>query len=151
MNTNIAWLTNTLLILLHYARFVTLSTSPEVVRVASPISNADECIACHYETSSQLGVLFIDIPTADVSEYVEMGLDTEIVVSFLSLLFLAISLSFLLDKFVIQRIGYINEYLHSFSAGNLSERLPLADEPADELDILAITINEMAEEIEKGA
>ena len=130
-------------------RFVTLSASPNMVRVASPISNADECAACHDETSSQLGVLFIDIPTADVSNYVEVGLNTEIAVSILSLLFLAISLSFLLDKFVIRRIGIINEHLHSLSTGDLSSRLALSDGITDELDILTITINEMADEIEE--
>ena len=130
-------------------RFVTLSTSPNVVRVAAPILNADECIACHDDSFSQLGVLFIDIPTTDVNEYVEVGLNTEIVVSALSLLFLALSLSFLLDKFVIRRIGIINQHLHSFSAGNLSSRLALSSGPIDELDALAITVNKMADEIEE--
>jgi len=131
------------------ARSIVLASPPQTLRIASPISNEPECHACHDPSSEHLGVLLLDMSLLEARENIQGDLKIEIAISVLFTVLITAAVNLLVDVLVVRRIKDFKDPLEAFASGVFTDRLKVPSSPRDELDTLAISVNQMAIELEQ--
>lgn len=132
----------------HLSRSVILTTADgaRVFRNVTPILNQPECRTCHKNDATVNGILVIDLPMHDVEANLWADLKTSLALSAATILVVALSILFLLDRIVLSKLGRFQQTLQRFAQGNFSARVPVTGN--DEISALADTMNGMAEGLE---
>lgn len=131
------------------ARSVILASPPQTLRIASPIWNEPECHACHDSTSRHLGVLLLDMSLLDARENIKDDLKIEIAISVLFTALVTAAVYLLVDILLVRRIKDFKGPIDAFAGGVFTDRLKVPSHPRDELDTLAVSVNQMAVELEQ--
>ncbi len=126
-----------------------LGEKEDVLRVVTPITNEQQCQACHPAENNHLGALIIDAPMDMVFEHIREDQIYNIAISLLSILFVTAILYMLIQWLVIKRVGVLYEYLTAFAAGDFSVRIPKVWRTEDEITRLADRFNEIADALER--
>jgi len=132
-----------------WPRVAELPTSAGVVRISVPIENEPGCTGCHTEDTPILGELLFDVSLIDVEEHLLRDLQVDLVVSAGSTILVTLGLYLLMHSLVVQRVEAFRRPLAEFAAGDFTPHLPTPLVPADELDELASTFNQMAQELDR--
>ena len=132
-----------------WPRVAKLPTSTGVVRISIPIENEPSCTGCHAQDTPHLGVLLFDVSLIDVEEHLLHNLQVDLAVSVGSTVLVTLGLYSLVHLLVVRRVEAFRRPLAEFAAGDFTSRLPSPLVPADELDELASTFNQMAHELER--
>ncbi len=130
-------------------RAIRLQLAQDMLRVAQPITNDTECKACHPSDKAHLGMLIADVSLVDVEDHLWQDLQLELIISALTIFLVSLGIYFLIHLLVVRRIAAFDTTLHQFASGNFAARLPIEAGPADEIDRLALTFNQMAEKLER--
>lgn len=132
----------------HLSRSVILTTADgeRVFRNVTPVLNQPECRTCHKNDATVNGILVIDLPLQDVEANLWVDLKTSLALSAATILVVALSILFLLDRIVLSKLGRFQQTLQRFAQGNFSARVPVTGN--DEISALADTMNGMAEGLE---
>ena len=131
------------------ARSVILTSPPQTLRIASPIWNEPECHDCHDPTSEHLGVLLLDMSLLEAREHIQEDLKIEVASSVLFTALVTAAVYLLVDILVVRRIKDFKDPLEAFASGMFTDRLRVPSHPRDELDALAVSVNQMAIELEQ--
>lgn len=124
-----------------------LQENPGVLRVTSPIPNEAECTPCHGTQVTHLGMLLIDISIGSTQARLLGDLKLNLGISVLATMVVSLAVFGLTHRLVVGRIERFEEPLTQFAAGDFNARLPERQRGADELDRLAKTFNQMAENL----
>jgi len=130
-------------------RVAKLLTSAGVLRISSPIDNEPSCAGCHTQESPHLGVLLVDVSSVDIEERHLSDLRVDLAISVGSTVLVTLGLYLLIHLLVVRRVEAFRRPLAEFAAGDFTPRLPSPLVPADELDELVSTFNQMAHELER--
>jgi len=130
-------------------RSVILASPAQTLRIASPIWNEPECHACHDPSSEHLGVLLLDMSLLEARETIQGDLKIEIAISVLFTVLVTTAVYLLVDVLVVRRIKNFKDPLDAFASGVFTNRLKAPSPPRDELDALAVSVNQMAIELEQ--
>jgi signal transduction histidine kinase len=129
-------------------RILRLSAPADVLRISTPIENEPDCVGCHVQEGSHLGVLLVDVSLVDIEKHLLKDLRADLAISAGSTVLVTLGLYLLVHRLVVQRVEAFRRPLAEFAAGDFTSRLPLSSAPADELDELADAFNQMADELE---
>lgn len=129
-------------------RILRLSTPAGVLRISTPIANEPDCVGCHVQEGSHLGMLLVDVSLADIEKHLLKDLQADLAISAGSTVLVTLGLYLLIHRLVVQRVEAFRRPLAEFAAGDFTSRLPSPSAPADELDELADAFNQMADELE---
>ncbi len=132
-----------------WPRVAELPTSTGVVQISIPIENEPSCTGCHTEDTPHLGELLFEVSLIDVGEHLLHNLQVDLAVLVGSTVLVTLGLYSLVHLLVVQRVEAFRRPLAEFAAGDFTSRLPSPLVPADELDELANTFNQMAHELER--
>ncbi len=124
-----------------------LQQNPGVLRVTSPIPNEAECTPCHGTQVTHLGMLLIDISIGSTQARLLGDLKLNLGISVLATMVVSLAVFGLTHRLVVGRIERFEEPLTQFAAGDFNARLPERQRGADELDRLAKTFNQMADNL----
>ena len=130
-------------------RSILLASPPQTLRIASPIMNEPECHACHDPTSEHLGVLLLDMSLLEARENILDDLKIEIAGSVIFTVLVTAAVYLLVDVLVVRRIKDFEDPLEAFASGVFTDRLKVPSPARDELDTLAVSVNQMAVELEQ--
>ena len=130
-------------------RVIKLPASASVLRISTPIANEPSCAGCHTQESPHLGVLLLDVSFVDIEERLLSDLRVDLAISVGSTVLVTLGLYLLIHLLVVRRVEAFRRPLAEFAAGDFTPRLPSPLVPADELDELAVTFNQMAHELER--
>ena len=130
-------------------RSIILASPPQTLRIASPIRNEPECHACHDPASEHLGVLLLDMSLLEARENIQGDLKMEIAISVLFTVLVTAAAYLLVDVLVVRRVKDFEDPLEAFASGVFTDRLKVPSPPRDELDALAVSVNQMATELEQ--
>ncbi|MCP4540200.1 MAG: HAMP domain-containing protein [Chloroflexi bacterium] len=130
-------------------RTVWFSASDDVLRISTPISNEPDCIGCHAQDTSHLGVLLADVSVVDIEEHLRNNLRLDLTISLGSTVLVTLGLYLLVHWLVVQRVEAFRHPLAKFAAGDFSTRLPVTPSSTDELGELVDVFNRMADERER--
>lgn len=133
----------------HLSRSVILTAADgtRVFRNVTPILNQPECRACHKNDATVNGILVIDLPLQEVETNLWADLKQSLALSAATILVVALSILFLLDRIVLSKLGRFQQTLQRFAQGNFSARVSVTGN--DEIGALAETMNGMAEGLEQ--
>lgn len=131
------------------ARSIILVSPPQTLRIASPIWNEPECHTCHDPTTEHLGVLLLDMSLLEAQEHIQEDLKIEIASSGLFTVLITAAVYLLVDVLVVRRIKDFKDPLEAFASGVFTDRLKVPSPLRDELDALAVAVNQMAIELEQ--
>ncbi len=126
-----------------------LLLSPGVLRVSTPIANEAACQQCHSDTHQHLGVLLVDVSVAEIEQHIRNNLRIELLISSATVIAVIVGMYVLLNRLLVRQMVTLREPLARYAAGDFSTRLPIASGPPNELDRLAITLNQMADRLEQ--
>ncbi len=129
---------------------VWFSASAGVLRISIPINNDAECMTCHQQDGSKLGVLLTDISVVDVERYLRSNLQIELLASLGITLIVTLCAYLVIQQLVVKRVERLHDPLARFATGDFTVRLPVSA-TGDELDELAGTFNKMADELQRRA
>jgi signal transduction histidine kinase len=115
------------------------------MRIAQPIPNNAECQTCHEAENTHLGMILIDLALVDYDSILHIDLSVMV----LGTITLLVSLYFLINRYVVQRIELFQEPLKNFAVGDFSSRIPMPNTISDEFSELAATFNGMMEQLEE--
>ncbi|MCJ7566483.1 MAG: histidine kinase [Anaerolineales bacterium] len=132
------------------ARSIILASPSQTLRIASPIWNEPECHACHDSTNEHLGVLLLDMSLLEARENIQGDLKIEIAISVLFTILVTAAVYLLVDFLVVRRIKDFKDPLEAFASGVFTDRLKAPSPPRDELDAFAVSVNQMAIELEQN-
>jgi signal transduction histidine kinase len=124
-----------------------LQQAPGVLRVTSPIPNDAECTVCHGTQVTHLGMLLIDISIANTQARLLGDLKLNLGLSVLATMLVSLAVFGLTHRLVVGRIERFEAPLTQLAAGDFNARLPESTGGTDELDRLAKTFNQMAENL----
>ena len=125
-----------------------LRIGEDVMRVVSPISNDEDCQACHPPKDVHLGVLIIDAPMSEIAEHMQEDQLYNASISLFSLLTTAVIAYLLIQWLVVKRVGVLYKYLNEFAAGDFSVRIPKIWRTEDEITQLGDHFNQIAANLE---
>ena len=128
---------------------VQLSAVSQMLRVAVPVMNEPDCVACHANDGPYLGVLLADISMAGAQDHLDEELRAGLAVSIGSALLVILGMFLLVHWLVVRRVEAFYRPLACYAAGDLAARLPYSSGPADELNHLSSVFNRMADEHER--
>ncbi len=127
---------------------LTGANSVDTLQVAAPILNGSECYDCHDPTVKTLGVLLVDVSSQEQQRLARLNAIINILLSVLATGIISGAIYFLLNRVVTRRINSFMQPLSAYANGNYDVRLPVS-KAGDELDNLAITFNEMIDQIQR--
>jgi signal transduction histidine kinase len=126
-------------------RIVELHTNGDVLRVVTPIRNELECQACHSAENTNLGVLIIDAPLAEIEEHLRKGQIYDLALSLIAILVMIALAYTMIQWLVVKRVGVLYKSLSAFAGGDFSARVPKTWRTEDEITRLADHFNEIAD------
>lgn len=129
-------------------RTAMLSQSANVLRVASPISNAPECAECHPADQQHLGILLVDMELTESREHIAQDLRVDLAISLAVTLAVTLGVYALVHWVGVRRVEALREPLARYTAGDFSMRLPAPSGSTDELGELAQAFNRMADKLD---
>jgi signal transduction histidine kinase len=129
-------------------RFVTLT---DALRISVPIINEPECVGCHAQQDTYLGVLLADVSVVDIEARLQQDLQVDLAISIGITLLVTLSVYLIIHWLVVRRVEAFRRPLAKFAVGDFSARLPLSPAPTDELGELANSFNYMANELKGRA
>jgi signal transduction histidine kinase len=94
-------------------------------------------------------MLLIDVSIPDAQKQLIDGLRIDLAVAVGGALLVTLGLALLIHMLVTRRVEAFRLPLAEFAAGGFSARLPSRDATQDELDELAVTFNQMADELQR--
>jgi signal transduction histidine kinase len=115
-----------------------------IVRISTPIGRPQGFDPCEAEDLANMGVLLIDVPFTGSGDnsYLNMA------GSVLSLLLMGLSVYLIVNYLVLRRLTEFHQPLSSFTAGELTSRVPITSGMSDELRTLAGDVNASLERYE---
>jgi len=129
-------------------RTMKLRSSPDTLRVSTPVGNDAECRVCHVDEASHLGVLLTDVSVAKGHAQLVRDLRVDLAFSMGFVLLVSVGVFLLIHRMIVHRVERMNASVHVFASGDFSARLPYPASPRDELDALALGVNRMAAELD---
>lgn len=123
------------------------STSSGVLRISRPIPNEPDCVGCHEQDGSHLGVLLADLSVVDIEKRLRHNLQMDLGISAGSTVLVTLGMYLLIHWLVVRRVEVFRRPLAEFAAGDFAARLPIPSGPTDELGDLANAFNHMADEL----
>ena len=118
------------------------------LRVSRPIPNAPNCQACHPSSQTHLGVLLIDLSTAEIERDLQAGMLYNIVLSIVSVLCLILLAYLLIQWLIVRRVEVIHTALIRLGQRDFSTRITPRWHTRDEITQLADHFNDMAASFE---
>lgn len=129
-------------------RTTMLSGAANVLRVATPISNAPECADCHDSEHKHLGILLVDMELGETRQHILQDLHIDLALSLGVTFAVTLGVYALVHWVGVRRVEAFREPLARYTAGDFSLRLPAPSGPTDELGELAQAFNQMADKLE---
>lgn len=113
----------------------------------TPVMNSEQCVSCHTQSDRVLGLISVDINTALMNKHLQE--ETILIASLGGGLFIVLgaSLGLLLRKTVLNPLALLSVSTGKIAHGDYSTRVQSSRH--DEIGILAGSINEMAENVQK--
>lgn len=130
-------------------RAVLLTGVAGILRIATPIDNELDCLACHAESQKHLGVVLADVPIQALEQDLLRDLEIDLAVSVAITLLVTVGVYLLIHRSVVRRVESFLPALASFAHGDMKARLPQSDGEQDELGQLAVAFNQMADDLER--
>lgn len=128
---------------------ILLSTASGIMRIATPIDNEQACQGCHAGTEKHLGVLLADVPLQALEQDLIYALEIDLGVSLVITLLVTFGVYLLVHRSVVRRVEALRSPLAAFATGDLAARVPDDGRDPDELGQLALSINRMADDLER--
>ena len=128
---------------------VKLTSGSDVLRIETPVFKRPECMECHAEQEPYLGILLMDVSLDAVRQDLRSALLTTLLTLFAAVIFVAIGIYLIMNWLVVRRVESLRPPLTELAGGNLAIRIPVNDDPGDEIDELAGVINRLARQFEK--
>lgn len=130
-------------------RITHLHNDSNVLRVAAPIDNEPDCATCHTQEEDHLGVLLVDVSLDEIADSLSRTLTFDLVSSLASTALIAVGIFMLVNLLVVRRVEHMKQPIAHFADGNFEARLPVIKPPMDELDLLGVTFNTMADNLQE--
>ena len=130
-------------------RVARIGASPGFLRVATPISNDQECWGCHDRSIPHLGVLLVDASLVASDEFVMEDQVYNILVAVVSTLLVVLLSYFMIQWLIVKRVEVLYKSLSAFASGDFSARVPKPWRTEDEITRLADHFNEIAESLQR--
>jgi signal transduction histidine kinase len=130
-------------------RTVFLANTDQVLRIAAPIANGPTCVACHSVQNKHLGMLLTDVPMLTIEQHLAQDLRITLLISGIATLLMTIGVYLLVQWLVVRRVEVFHQPLARYATGDFTSRVPVRSGAADEVDELASTFNQMADELER--
>jgi signal transduction histidine kinase len=127
-----------------------LATSPDTLRVASPIVNEPACSRCHSAATPHLGMLLLDVPLTGLRRNLVHELQVDLFISAGISVLVTVVVYMLVHWLVVERVEAFRRPLAELADGNFEARLPVS-RTADEIGELAQAFNHMAEDLQRHA
>lgn len=129
-------------------RTTRLSSSESTLRISTPISNDPECWGCHDPLNAHLGMVILDVSLSSTEAQLIGDLRVDIAISLLSTILIASAVYLLVHWLIVRRVEAFQKPLTQFATGDHNARLPVGSGPKDEIGQLAITFNQMANDLQ---
>ena len=126
-----------------------LDSQGNTLRISAPIPNESVCRECHSEQQVHLGMVILDLSAVDAQAHLIRDLKLDMAIASGSSILITSTLYLLVHFLVVRRVEAFRLPLAQFAKGELSTRLPAKQSGADELGQLALTFNQMADEIQE--
>lgn len=117
----------------------------DLTRISVPIINDPHCQGCHTDQGAVLGMLLADVTLLESNQDLLRGFETELVITLVAALLIALFAYFLVHRLVVRRVELLAIPLGRLSEGDFSARIPVPERPSDELTELALAFNHMAQ------
>lgn len=125
----------------------TVSKNKRIFRNVNPILNEQECHRCHNPLDKINGVLISDFSMAEVDRELSSKMRQMIISLIITLTLTIITITFLMNRMVINRLEKVALATKLLSKGNLEFKVEMKSE--DEIGELADSFNQMVENLKK--
>jgi signal transduction histidine kinase len=126
-----------------------LLSEPNILRITTPINNSPECQTCHTREEGHLGMLLIDVSMIDMRQHMLGNLKEDLLISGGLTLLITLGLYLLMNRLVVRRFERLQAPMSALASGEFSARLPASDRHPDEIDSLAASVNQIADQLER--
>jgi signal transduction histidine kinase len=130
-------------------RTLHLSTVAGILRITTPILNEPDCVTCHTEGGTHLGMLLFDMSIVDLEEQLRGDLTAGLLTAIAGSFVVTAGAYVLMHRMVVNRVDIFRNPLEKLAEGDLSARVPSPPGIGDELDELADRFNQMASDLEE--
>jgi signal transduction histidine kinase len=131
-------------------RTIRLAAPGGLLRIGAPISNESACQGCHPSSLAHLGMVLVDVPLQTLQAGMLGDLTMDMALSVAVALAVSAGVYLLVHRLIVRRLEDWRAPLASFAAGDFAVRLP-AEEPQDEIGLLAASFNTMADDLARSA
>jgi len=131
-----------------FTQFIVNDHGNEVLRSINPVHNKPECTRCHgaIETHPINGILFVDYDASPILQKAQQSSWILITEGSLVVILALLTIGWFIHRYVLLPTQILVEASRALADGNLDVRVPVTSQ--DELGILAMTFNRMAESLQ---